>query len=200
MDESYVSESLIGREAPDFHAQAMINGEIVDNVSLDFFRGKQVLLCFYPLDFTFVCPTELHAFQRSLSLFRERDTEVVACSIDSVFCHLAWFRTPRNKGGIQGVEFPIISDIHRTIAGDYRVLSKESGVAFRGLFLIDQHRVIRYVQVNDLPIGRSTGETLRIIDALAHYRERGEVCPANWEVGEKSMIPTEEGLERYFGT
>ncbi len=189
---------LTGRQAPNFKADAVINGEEFAEISLSDFRGKKsVVLFFYPLDFTFVCPTELHAFQEKLSEFKKRDVEVLGCSIDSKFSHFAWLSTEKSKGGIQGVTYPLLSDIHRTIARDYDVLS-DDGVAFRGLFIIDKQGVVRHQLVNDLPLGRSVDETLRLVDALQHFEKHGEVCPANWSKGKDAMKATQEGVSTYL--
>ena len=191
---------LIGKKAPQFKAQAVIGDQIVDGFSLEQYIGKKnVVFFFYPLDFTFVCPTELHAFQEKIADFEAKETIVVGCSIDSPFCHLAWLNTPRAKGGIEGVNYPLVSDLNKEIARQYEVLNAEAGIAFRGLFLIDMQGIIRHQLVNDLPLGRSVDEALRLIDALRFHEENGEVCPANWKEGEKSMQPDQEGLAAYFG-
>ncbi len=190
--------SLVGKLAPRFTAKAIVKGKIIDEFSLSNFLGKYILFFFYPLDFTFVCPTELHAFQEKLPEFSERNTQVVGCSIDSWFSHLAWLNTPKNKGGIEGVEYPLISDIHKHIARDYQVLKEDDGVAYRGLFLIDKQGVVRHQLINDLPLGRSVDEALRVLDALIFFEKNGEVCPANWKQGAKGMKPTAEGLATYF--
>jgi peroxiredoxin 2/4 len=190
--------TLVGRTAPHFTAKAIVKGKVVEEFSLRDFLGKYVLFFFYPLDFTFVCPTELHAFQEKLDEFNKRDTQVVGCSIDSWFSHLAWLNTPKNKGGIEGVEYPLVSDINKHIARNYQVLKEEDGVAFRGLFLIDKQGIVRHQLVNDLPLGRSVDEALRMLDALIFFEKHGEVCPANWKVGAKGMKPTAEGLVTYF--
>lgn len=189
---------LIGNKAPNFKASAVANGQINENFSLDLFDGKYILLFFYPLDFTFVCPTELHAFQEKLGKFEKRNAQVIGCSVDSVFSHIAWVNTPKSKGGIEGVTYPLVADLNKQIAQDYQVLDEEAGIAFRGLFLMDKDHVIRHQLVNDLPLGRSVDEALRLLDALIFHEENGEVCPANWQKGEKSMKPTQEGLATYF--
>lgn len=194
-----MSSLLVGKKAPQFKANAVANGKIVEDFSLDMFSNKNVVLFFYPLDFTFVCPTELHAFQERLEDFHARDTEVIGCSVDSHFTHLAWVNTPKNKGGIEGVTYPLVSDLNKSIAKDYHVLNEDEGIAFRGLFLIDKEGVIRHQLINDLPIGRSVDEALRVIDALRFHEKNGDVCPANWKSGDKSMQPTQEGLATYFG-
>lgn len=190
---------LVGKKAPHFKAKAVVDGKIVEDFSLDLFTGKYVLLFFYPLDFTFVCPTELHAFQEKLQDFKAKGAQVVGCSVDSVFSHLAWVNTPKEKGGIEGVSYPLVADLTKSIAEDYHVLKEDEGVAFRGLFLMDREGVIRHQLVNDLPLGRSVEEALRLLDALIFHDKHGEVCPANWKEGEKSMQPTQEGLKTYFG-
>ena len=189
---------LVGKKAPEFSAKAVIGNKFVDNFSLKQFIGKNVLLFFYPLDFTFVCPTELHAFQERLSDFDKRNTQIVGCSVDSNYSHYAWLCTPKAKGGIQGVQYPIIADLNKTIARDYDVLIPHEGIAYRGLFLIDREGIVRHQVVNDLPLGRSVDEALRILDAWLFYEKHGEVCPANWQQGKKSLKPTHEGLEQYF--
>ena len=191
---------LIGKKAKKFTAKAIIGDRIVEDFSLEQYEGKKnVIFFFYPLDFTFVCPTELHAFQEKAEEFAKRDAIVVGCSVDSPFCHLAWVNTPRSKGGIEGVNYPLVSDLNKEIAKEYEVLNEQEGVAFRGLFLIDKSGVIRHQLINDLPLGRSVDEALRVLDALNFYEKNGEVCPANWEAGAKAMQPTQEGLAAYFG-
>lgn len=176
----------IGKEAPDFKATAVVGGEFQD-VQLSDYRGKKVVLFFYPLDFTFVCPTELVAFQRSLQEFKDRNTEVLAVSVDSKNCHLAWLETPLNKGGIQGVEYPIVSDITRNVSRAYNVLDEDEGVALRGLFLIDEEGVLWHYTVNAEPLGRNVDEALRMVDALSFHQKNGQVCPANWQQGEQAI-------------
>lgn len=191
---------LIGKNAPVFHAQAVQKGEIIQKFSLEDLKGDYVCLFFYPLDFTFVCPTELHAFQDKLEEFTKRGCHVVGCSVDSPYSHQAWMATPREKGGIAGTEYPIISDLNKNIARDYNVLIPEEGIAYRGLYLIDKQGIIRHQLINDLPLGRSVDETLRTLDALIFVEQHGQVCPANWKQGEKSMTPSQEGLETFFAT
>lgn len=189
---------LVGKHAPEFKAKAVIGNRIVENFSLLDFRGKYVIFFFYPLGFTFVCPTELHAFQEQLEEFEKRNAQVVGCSVDSAFTHHAWLNTPKHKGGIEGVDFPLVSDLNKNIAKDFDVLSPNEGIAYRGLFLIDREGIIRHQIVNDLPLGRSVDETLRILDALIYFERHGEVCPANWQHGKKTMKPNHEGLQSYF--
>lgn len=189
---------LVGRQAPNFKADAVANGEFKE-IQLSDYRGKKnVVLFFYPLDFTFVCPTELHAFQEKLEEFKKRDTELIACSIDSKFSHFAWLSTPKAQGGIEGVKYPLVADIHRTIARDYDVLSND-GVAYRGLFLIDKQGIVRHQVVNDGPLGRNVEEAIRMVDAWAHVEKHGEVCPANWTQGKDAMKATKEGVSNYLG-
>lgn len=206
-------QTILGKKAPAFKAKAVVNGnEIVNDFSLDQYKGdKYVLFFFYPLDFTFVCPTELIAFQRKLEEFKKRDVEVVACSIDSEFSHYAWLNTEQNNGGIKGVKYPIVADTTKTIADSYGVLAGEydyndegklvfegAPIAYRGLFLIDKKGVIRHAVLNDTSLGRSVDEALRMVDALKHFEEYGEVCPANWKEGEDAIKPTSEGVAEYL--
>lgn len=190
---------LVGKQAPDFTATAVVNGDFKENFKLSDHRGKYVLLYFYPLDFTFVCPTELHAFQEKLEDFKRLNCEVIGCSIDSHFSHHAWLNTPKNKGGIEGVKYPLVSDINKTIARDYDVLIPYDGVALRGAFLIDKEGIVRHQTVNDLPLGRNVSEFIRLLEAQQFTEEHGEVCPANWNKGDKSMKPNQDGLSNYFG-
>lgn len=195
---AFASDLLVGKASPQFTAHAVVNGSIVENFSLNDLRGKYVVLLFYPLDFTFVCPTELHAFQERASAFGERNAQVVAVSVDSVYSHLAWLNTPVQSGGIEGISYPLVSDLDKSISQNFHVLN-DDGIAYRGLFLIDREGVIRHQVVNDLPLGRNVDETLRMIDALQTHEAYGEVCPANWKKGEKTLKPTSEGLVEYFG-
>lgn len=191
--------TLVAKEAPDFKATAVKGGEIIEDFSLSQYKGnKYVALFFYPLDFTFVCPTELHEFQNKLEEFQKLGCEVVACSTDSHASHLAWLNTPKKEGGIQGVEYPIISDFTKTISRDYGVLLP-GGMALRGTFLIDKEGVVQSSVINNLPLGRSVNETLRTLKALQFTEEHGEVCPAEWDEGAKAMKPNQEGLKDYFG-
>jgi peroxiredoxin (alkyl hydroperoxide reductase subunit C) len=189
---------LVGRTAPDFVATAVKGKKIIDKFRLSDLKGKNIVLFFYPLDFTFVCPTELHAFNDRIEDFRKRDTELVAVSVDSHYSHYAWLSTPKSQGGIQGIEYPVVSDIKKEISKAYDVLFEDQGVAYRGLFLIDDKFIVRHQLVNDLPLGRSVNEVLRMIDALQYYTGHGEVCPANWQKGERAIIPTSEGVKDYF--
>lgn len=193
-----MSSLLVGKPAPYFKAKAVVKGKIIDEFSLDDLKGKYVIFFFYPLDFTFVCPTELHAFQDKLEEFHKRDAQVVGCSVDSWYTHAAWINQPKSQGGIAGVEYPIISDLNKEISKKFHVLKEDEGLAYRGQFLLDKNGVIRHQLVNDLPIGRSVEEALRLLDALIFHEKHGEVCPANWTAGSKSMKPTQEGLIQYF--
>jgi peroxiredoxin (alkyl hydroperoxide reductase subunit C) len=204
---------LVGRKAPVFKAEAVVNGtDFVDDFSLEHYIGnKHVVFFFYPLDFTFVCPTEIIAFQEKMDEFEKRNVAVVACSVDSKFSHWAWLNTPREKGGIQGVKYPIVSDLSMSIASNYDVLAgdfdynedgevsfKGAPVAYRGLFLIDKEGVVRHQVVNDLPLGRSIDEAIRMVDALQYFEENGDVCPANWNKGQEGMKATAEGVAEYL--
>ena len=189
--------SLVTREAPDFTAQAVMPDNSFAEFTLSELRGKHVVLFFWPLDFTFVCPSEIVAFDAQLGEFKDRGVEVVGVSVDSHYTHLAWKNTPLDKGGIGNVQFPMVADINKSIARDYGVLLNDS-VALRGLFLIDKAGIIRHAVVNDLPLGRSVDEAIRMVDALQFFEEHGEVCPANWKRGEKAMKPTAEGVAEYL--
>lgn len=210
---------LVGKKAPHFSADAVVNGgDFEENFSLGQYVGKKaVLFFFYPLDFTFVCPTEIIAFQDKIEEFEKRGVQVVGCSIDSKFSHWAWLNTPKNQGGIQGVAYPLVADVNKTISTNYGVLAGrytyndneelewvgdngENAVAYRGLFLIDKNGVVRHQVVNDMPLGRNIDEALRMIDALQYFEEKGEVCPANWEQGKDAMSATAEGVAKYLGS
>jgi peroxiredoxin (alkyl hydroperoxide reductase subunit C) len=191
---------LVGKKAPDFVATAVKEGQIIENFKLSDLLDKYIVLLFYPLDFTFVCPTEIHAFNEKIEEFRARNVELIAISVDSHFSHLAWLNTPKSKGGIEGVKYTIVSDITKSISADYGVLVEGGGVAYRGLFLIDRNFMVRHQVVNDLPLGRSVDEALRMIDALQYHEEYGEVCPANWHKGQKAMVASSVGLTEFFAT
>jgi peroxiredoxin (alkyl hydroperoxide reductase subunit C) len=210
---------LVGKKAPSFKADAVVNGgDFEENFSLDQYIGKKhVLFYFYPLDFTFVCPTEIIAFGRRLKEFEERNVQVIGCSVDSKFTHWAWLNTPQADGGIQGVTYPLVADINKTIAHNFGVLAGyydynekgelewvgnlgENAVAYRGLFLIDKEGIVRHQVVNDLPLGRSVDEALRMIDALQFFEDKGEVCPADWSKGKEGMKDTAEGVASYLAT
>src|SRR5690242_2950852 len=179
--------AFVSSPAPDFTADAYVNGEF-KQISLSQFKGKKVVLFFYPLDFTFVCPTEILAFVDAIDKFKQRNTVVIGCSVDSKFTHRAWAQVPREEGGIKGVNFPILSDLNRTIARDYGVLLNDS-VALRGLFIINKDGVLKHSTINHLDLGRNIAEVLRLLDAVDFSEENGEVCPANWQKGEQAMKP-----------
>ena len=187
---------LVGKTAPNFKVTAVFKGEFKE-ISLEDYRGKYVILFFYPLDFTFVCPTELHAFQEKLTEFEKLNTIVLGCSVDSQFSHKAWLSTPKEKGGIQGIEYGLIADLGGKVAKDYDVLSDEK-IAYRGLFLIDQQGVVRHQLVNDLPLGRSITEALRVLEALQHVEKHGEVCPADWNKNQAAIKPTLSSVSSYL--
>jgi alkyl hydroperoxide reductase subunit AhpC len=184
----------VQKEAPGFTSQAVVNGEFKP-VKLSDYQGKYVVLFFYPLDFTFVCPTEIIAFSDRIADFKKRGAEVLGVSIDSRFSHLAWINTPRNKGGLGKLEYPLVEDLTKSISSDYGVLLPE-GIALRGLFVIDQKGIVRHVTINDLPLGRSVDEVLRVLDALQHFEKHGEVCPADWKPGSLALDPKKAG--EYF--
>ncbi|UCD74329.1 MAG: peroxiredoxin [Phycisphaerales bacterium] len=189
--------SLVTQQAPDFTAQAVMPDNTFAELTLSSYRGKYVVLFFWPLDFTFVCPSEIIAFDKALEQFRSRNAEVIGVSIDSHFTHLAWKNTPVTAGGIGQVQFPMVSDLSKAISTDYGVLVNDS-VALRGLFLIDREGVIRHAVINDLPLGRNVDEAIRMLEALRFFEEHGEVCPANWRPGEDAMKPTAEGVAEYL--
>ncbi len=188
---------LVNQPAPDFSAKAVVNGAIED-IKLSYYRGKHVVLFFYPLDFTFVCPTEIVAFDAKIEEFKTRNTEVIGVSVDSEYTHLAWINTPRKEGGLGGLSYPLVADLNKQIAQAYDVLLAAEGVALRGLFLIDKEGIVQHQVVNNLPLGRSVDEAIRIVDALQHVEEHGEVCPANWNPGEKTMKPDPVGSREFF--
>lgn len=189
---------LVQQPAPDFKAQAVMPDGSFREVTLSQYQGKYVLLFFYPLDFTFVCPTEIIAFSEYIDEFKKRNVEVLGVSIDSHFSHLAWRNTPRNEGGIGEIKYPLIADLNKTISKEYGVLIPEAGIALRGLFLIDRDGIVRHQLVNDLPLGRSVKEAIRMVDALQFFEENGEVCPANWHPGERTIKPNPEDCREYF--
>ena len=189
--------TLVAKEAPDFTAQAVMPDNSLTDVRLSSFRGKYVVLFFYPLDFTFVCPSEIIAFDKALAKFREKNAVVLGVSVDSKYTHLAWRNTPPKQGGIGQIGYPLVADLDKGIARAYGVLFQES-VALRGLFLIDTHGVVRHALVNDLPLGRNVDEALRTLEALQFVEEHGEVCPANWRQGQDAMKPTAEGVAKYL--
>ena len=186
--------TLVTKEAPDFTATAVMgDGTFKEDFKLSDHRGKHVVLFFYPLDFTFVCPSEIIAFDKALGKFKEKGCEVIGVSVDSHFTHLAWRETPVEKGGIGQISYPLVADLNKKISRNYGVLFNKS-VALRGLFLIDKEGVVRHAVINDLSLGRSVDEALRMLDALQFTEEHGEVCPANWKEGEEAMKPTADGV------
>ena len=204
---------LVGKKAPSFSAQAVVNGgEFVKQYSLDqFIDKKPVIFFFYPKDFTFVCPTELFAFQEKLNEFEKRNCAIVACSTDTEQSHWGWLQTPKSEGGIQGVTYPIVADTDKTISANFGVLAGNyeldendnmcaTGpmIAFRGLFLIDKHGIIQHQIINNFPLGRNIDEALRMVDALQHFEENGEVCPANWSKGKDAMKENHESVANYL--
>jgi peroxiredoxin (alkyl hydroperoxide reductase subunit C) len=189
--------TLVTKQAPDFTAQAVMPDNSFAQLTLSSYHGKYVVLFFYPLDFTFVCPSEIIAFDKAVEKFEQKNTQVIGVSVDSHFTHLAWKNTSPDQGGIGQVKYPLVADLSKQISKDYGVLFDEA-VALRGLFLIDKEGVIRHALVNDLPLGRSVDEALRLVDALQFTEEHGEVCPANWREGEDAMKPTAEGVAEYL--
>ena len=206
---------LVGQKAPHFSAAAVVDGnEIVENFSLDqYVDNKYVILFFYPKDFTFVCPTELHAFQEKLTEFEARGCQIVGCSTDTAESHAAYLKIPKAQGGIQGITYPLVADTAKTISTNYDVLTgmydyDEDGnltsdnelIAYRGLFLIDKDGVVQHQLVNNLPLGRNVDEAIRVLDALIHVETEGEVCPANWSKGKDAMHATDEGVAGYLSS
>lgn len=183
--------------APDFQAMALVDGDF-EEISLSKYRGKYVVLFFYPMDFTFVCPTEIIAFSDRAKEFHAIDCEVLACSTDSEYSHLAWVNTPRKLGGLGEMNIPIIADRTHEISKKYGVFKEDDGIAFRGLFIIDQKGNLRQITVNDLPVGRSVDETLRLVQALKFTDIHGEVCPAGWKPGSDTIKPDKQGSKEYF--
>jgi len=190
--------TLVTQEAPDFTAEAVMPDNTFGQVKLSSFRGRYVVLFFYPLDFTFVCPSEILAFNKKLDEFKKKNCEVIGVSVDSKFTHLAWKNTPLDNGGIGNIQYPLVQDLNKGIAKSYGILFNES-VALRGLFLIDTKGIIRHAVINDLPLGRSVNEALRMVDALQFVETHGDqVCPANWQEGDEAMKPTAQGVASYL--
>ena len=188
----------IQKPAPDFTATAVMpDGSFNEKFSLSDYKGKYVLLFFYPLDFTFVCPSEILAFDKRLDEFKQRNCEVIGVSVDSHFTHWAWRNTPIEKGGIGNIRYPLVSDLTKKISRDYGVLLGDA-VALRGLFIMDKDLIVRHILINDLPIGRSVDEAIRVLDAIQYHEEHGEVCPANWRKGEEAMKPDPKGVAEYL--
>ena len=189
--------ALVAKHAPNFTAQAVMPDGSFKEIKLSDYKGKYVILFFYPLDFTFVCPTEIIAFSNSMDEFKKRNTEVLGVSVDSHFSHLAWRNTDRKNGGLGDIAYPLVADLNKKITYDYGVMH-EVGIAFRGLFLIDKEGVVQHQVINNLPLGRNIEEALRMVDALQFHENNGEVCPANWKSGEDGMKPDPSGSKTYF--
>ncbi len=190
---------LVTQAAPDFKATAVMpDGSFKNDFTLSSYKGKYVLLFFYPLDFTFVCPTEIIAFSERVAEFEALGVQVIGCSIDSHFSHLAWRNTPRTQGGIGAVKYPLVADLNKQIARDYDVLL-DGGVALRGTFLIDKEGIVKHQVVNDLPLGRSVDEALRMVKALQYFEKNGEVCPADWKEGALTIKPGVDSSKEFFG-
>ncbi|KAJ7319546.1 hypothetical protein JRQ81_019057 [Phrynocephalus forsythii] len=194
----HLSKAKISKPAPDWEGTAVINGEFKD-LKLTDYDGKYLVFFFYPLDFTFVCPTEIIAFSDRIEEFKAIGAEVVACSVDSQFTHLAWINTPRKQGGLGPVKIPLLSDLTHQISKDYGVYLEDQGHALRGLFIIDDKKNLRQITMNDLPVGRSVDETLRLVQAFQYTDKHGEVCPAGWKPGCETIIPDPAGKLKYFG-
>ncbi|MCI5179773.1 MAG: peroxiredoxin [Candidatus Electrothrix sp. AW3_4] len=189
---------LVTKQAPDFTATAVMgDGSFKEDFTLSDYQGKYVVLFFYPLDFTFVCPSEIIAFDRAFSRFQDKNCEVIGVSVDSQFSHWAWRNTPVHNGGIGEVQYPLVADLDKKISRQYGVLL-DMGVALRGTFLIDKQGIVRHAVVNDLPLGRSVEEAIRMVDALIFHETHGDVCPANWKDGDDAMKPTAEGVADYL--
>lgn len=188
---------LVGRAAPTFKADALVNGEF-KSLSLDDMKGKWKVLFFYPLDFTFVCPTEITAFSDSIEKFKELNCEVIGCSIDSKFSHLAWSKQARAEGGLGEVRYPLLADVTKKIATDYGVLIEDAGIALRGLFIIDEQNNVQHSTINNLGVGRNVDETLRLVEAFQYTAKHGEVCPANWTKGKDAMKPGPKESKSWF--
>ena len=190
--------TLVTQQAPEFTATAVMpDNSMKADFKLSDFKGKYVILFFYPLDFTFVCPSEILAFDRALPKFKEKNTEIIGVSIDSQFSHWAWKNTPINQGGIGQIKYPLVADLDKQISRNYGVLL-DAGIALRGTFLIDREGIVRHAVVNDLPLGRNNDEALRMVDALQFHEQHGDVCPANWNEGQEAMTPTAAGVADYL--
>ncbi|MBI5642144.1 MAG: peroxiredoxin [Deltaproteobacteria bacterium] len=189
--------AAVQNESPDFKAQAVMKDGSMKEIKLSDYKGKYVVLFFYPLDFTFVCPTEIIALSDRIEEFEVRNAQVLGVSVDSHFSHIAWRNTQRKKGGIGEVTYPLISDLDKSISRKYGVLLEKPGIALRGLFIIDKMGKLRHITINDLPLGRNVDEILRVLDAVQFNEKHGEVCPANWNKGQEGMKPNQAGLEQY---
>lgn len=189
--------SLVGQKAPDFKAKAMVDGEIKE-ISLSDYAGKNKILIFYPADFSFICPTELFAFQEKIKDFEERNTALIAISVDQIYSHQRWLESPRDEGGIKGITYPIASDITKKISTDYQTLDEKEGVALRGLIIIDKNNIVQAQAIYNTSVGRDITETVRVLDAILFAQEHGQVCPANWAKGQNGITPTQDGLKEYL--
>lgn len=189
--------SVIGQQAPKFTAKAVVNGEIKD-ISLADYAGKNIILIFYPADFSFICPTELFAFQDKIKEFESKNTVLIAISVDQVYSHQKWLETPRDKGGIQGISYPIVSDVNKKISSAYMTLDPKEGVALRGVFIIDTDGIVQAASIYNTSIGRDISEVMRVLDAMLFTKEHGQVCPANWHKGDEGMDASHEGLEKHL--
>lgn len=187
----------VQKPAPSFSGTAVVNGDFKE-IKLEDYRGKYVVLFFYPLDFTFVCPTEIVAFSDRISEFDALNTQVIGVSTDSQYSHLAWINTPRKQGGLGELRYPLLSDFSKNISASYKVLIEDAGIALRGLFIIDKDGILRQLSINDLPVGRSVDETLRLVKAFQFFEKHGEVCPANWQPDSKSIKPNPKDSKQYF--
>ena len=189
--------TLVGKPAPEFKGNAVVNGDIKE-ISLSDYKGKWKVLFFYPLDFTFVCPTEIVAFSDKIQMFKDLNCEVIGCSVDSEFSHLAWTQLPRNKGGLGEIKYPLLSDLTKSVARSYGVLMDEA-VAFRGTFIMDDKNIIHHMSINNLPVGRNVDEYARLVEGYQYVAKHGEVCPAGWNKGDATMKADPKGSQEYFG-
>lgn len=188
----------VGQKAPHFSCEAIVDGKAKNNFCLNHLKDKYKVIFFYPADFTFVCPTELHAFQHKLSKFEERNAIVVGVSTDVIETHKKWLDTPKKEGGVQGITYPLVSDACKQMALDYGVLDEDSGLALRGIFLLDKSDIVQVATIHNFSIGRSVEEALRVLDALQYTEKHGQVCPADWEPGEEALDATQEGIKTYL--
>lgn len=196
MTEKVYPTTLVGKQAPDFKGNAVVNGQIKE-ISLSDFNGKWKVLFFYPLDFTFVCPTEITAFSDKISMFKNLNCEVIGCSVDSEFSHLAWTQQPRNKGGLGEIAYPLLADLTKEVARSYGVLMDDA-VAFRGTFIIDDNNVVQQCSINNLSVGRNVEEVARLVEGYQYTAKHGEVCPAGWNKGDSTMKPDPKGSQEFF--
>ncbi|MFG1484077.1 peroxiredoxin [Halobacteriovorax sp. HFRX-2_2] len=197
MTETVYPTSLVSKAAPEFKGNAVVNGEIKE-ISLSDFKGKWKVLFFYPLDFTFVCPTEITAFSDKIQLFKDLNTEVIACSVDSAFSHLAWTKQSRNEGGLGDINFPILEDLTKEVSKSYGALMPSGDVAFRATYIIDDNNIVQHVSINNLSVGRNVEEVARLVDGYQFTAKHGEVCPAGWTKGADTMKPDPKGSQEYF--